>query len=121
MNISKFLGDNSYRLFVAVAFVGIINTPITIVNLFLLGKLTFPEISLPIQIPWVMVIGGGLFAGVLSLWILGYLLEYFGVPKAQNSIGNKNNLQMVEVLARLERIEKGLNEGTDHGHVYWKK
>ena len=107
LNLSKFLGDNSYRLFIASGMFGLLNLPIQAVQLFLLGKLTFPTTGI-FQFPWYITIGGGIILGIFCLWVAGYILEYFDVPKHQNTIGNKNNLQIVEVLERLKRIEEKL-------------
>jgi hypothetical protein len=95
MNISKFLGDNSYRILIASALFGILNIPIQAVQLFLLGKLNFPTVIF-FQLPWYVTIGGGVSLGVLCLWSAGFVMEYFKVPEHQNTISNKNNVQMIK-------------------------
>jgi len=112
MDISKFLGDNTYRIVIASALISIINIPIQVTQLILLGKLTFPFISLPIGVPWYVYIFGGIVVGTVVLWIIGYYWEKYDGAKNQNRIANKNNLEISEILERLERIEKRLNERT---------
>jgi hypothetical protein len=109
LNISKFLGDNSYRILIASGLFGIFNLPIQAVQLFLLGKLNFPTITI-FQLPWYITIGCGIGLGLFCLWLAGYVMEYFDVPKHQNAISNKNNLEISEILERLERIERKLDE-----------
>ena len=111
MDISKLIGDNSYRILIAATLFSIINLPIQFVQLILLGKLNFPS-SVLFQLPWYMIVFGGVTLGVFCLWVAGVIMEYFDVPKHQNTISNKNNVQMTEILERLERIEKRLNERT---------
>jgi uncharacterized membrane protein (DUF106 family) len=109
MNLSKFLGDNSYRILIAAALFSITNLPIQFVQLILLGKLNFPSVEF-FQLPWYVIMVGGVALGVLCLWVAGYIMEYFKVPEHQNTISNKNNVQMTEILKKLNEIQKRLDE-----------
>jgi uncharacterized membrane protein (DUF106 family) len=109
MDISKFLGDNSYRILIAATLFSIINLPIQFVQLILLGKLTFPTNAI-FQLPWWAIMFGGVSIGVFCLWVAGYIMEYFKIPEHQNTISNKNNVQMTEILKRLKDIERKLDE-----------
>ena len=111
MDLSKLIGDNSYRILIAATLFSIINLPIQFVQLILLGKLNFPTVGL-FQLPWYVIMVGGVATGVFCLWVAGFVMEYFDVPRHQNTISNKNNVQMCEILERLERIEQRLNERT---------
>lgn len=109
MDISKLIGDNSYRILIAATLFSIINLPIQFVQLILLGKLNFPSVGL-FQLPWWVIVFGGVALGVFCLWVAGFVMEYFEVPKHQNTISNKNNVQMTEILQRLETIESLLKK-----------
>jgi uncharacterized membrane protein (DUF106 family) len=111
MDLSKFLGVSSYRILIAATMFSIVNLPIQMVQLVLLGKLSFPTVGL-FNFPWWMIMGGGIATGVFCLWVSGYVMEYFKVPQHQNRISNKNNPEISEILERLERIEQRLNERT---------
>jgi uncharacterized membrane protein (DUF106 family) len=111
LDISKVLGVSSYRVLIAATLFSIANLPIQVAQLFLLGKINYPTIGI-FQVPWYIAIGGVISGGIFCLWAAGYVMEYFKVPQHQNTISNKNNVQMTEILERLERIEKRLNERT---------
>jgi hypothetical protein len=108
MDLSKFLGDNSYRILISANLIAMLSMPIQIVNLILLGKLSFPFVSLPVNIPWYVVIFGGLSFGIFSLWCIGFIMEKKSVAKHQNRISNQNNPQIMEILERISRIEERL-------------
>lgn len=105
MDLGKFIGINSYKILIAANLIAMLSLPIQIVNLVLLGKLSFPFITLPVEIPWFIIIFGGLSVGVFILWIVGVIMVKRNVAKHQNQISNENNPQMVEILERLKRIE----------------
>jgi uncharacterized membrane protein (DUF106 family) len=104
MDLSKFLGSNSYRVLIAATMISIVNLPIQMVQLVLLGKLSFPTVGI-FNFPWWAIVFGGISLGVFCLWLAGFVMEYFKVPQHQNRISNKNNPEISEILERLKRIE----------------
>lgn len=108
--IANLVGRGLYYIVVAVAVVGVINLPIQITQLVLLTSLKFPEIHLPIQIPWYVTIIGCVVSMLFALLLLGILFARLKIIEHQNTVANENNLQVIEILERLDRIERCLHD-----------
>ena len=110
MQIKTKLTDISGRIFFylfgALAMVGILNFPIQVLQLFMLGKLSFPD-SIP-TFPWYVLLFGGTLIILVVMFIAGYIWAKLGIAKAQSQVANENNPQILDIIERLERIESKL-------------
>jgi hypothetical protein len=106
LNLPDKVGRAFYYILIAAAAIGIVNLPIQVLQLVMLGKLTFPNISLPFVIPWYALIIGVVGIIILFMLAFGFFWARLGLAKAQNNVSNENNLQMCDIIERLERIEK---------------
>lgn len=110
MKLSEIAGRSLYYIFGALSIIGIVNIFIQVVQLVLLGRLNFPDFAIPFNLPLWAILVIGFVIMVLCLLGLGILWARLGIASMQNHVMNENNPQMLEVLQKLERIEKKLNE-----------
>jgi TRAP-type C4-dicarboxylate transport system permease small subunit len=105
LNLPDKVGRAFYYILIAAAAIGILNLPIQVVQLVMLGKLTFPTVSLPFAIPWYVLIIGVIGIMVLFMLAFGFLWAKLKVADHMNNVSNENNPQMRDIIERLERIE----------------
>lgn len=108
MKHTEIIGRSLYYIFGAFSIIGILNFPIQVLQLILLGRLNFPDLHLPFEVPLWLILVISFILLLLGMLGAGILWARLGIAKVQNQVMNENNPQMLEVLQRLERIENKL-------------
>lgn len=112
MTVAHFIAKNIWYIQIAVGAIYVLNLPIQILQLIMLGRLTFPSM-LPITIPWYVFVFGGLSLMLGCLLVVGMILNRLDYVKVQTELFNQNNPLFHDVIQRLDRIEGKLPVGDD--------
>ena len=106
--IINLLGRGLFYLAVAAGVVGMINLPIQITQLVLLTSLKFPNLHLPVEVPWYVTIAGCILVMLFAMLVAGIIIARLKILEHQNQVANENNPQIVDIINRLVRIEEKL-------------
>ena len=109
-NKGKIFAEDLWYIQMGIGFVSIINFPVNLLQFILISHIAFPTVALPVQVPWWLFMSGSLALMFFGLFVVGYYYTKRGIVKNQSDISNRNNPQIMQIIERLDRIERLLNE-----------